>query len=106
MFVKCQQTDCAHNKNNLECYAYTIAMKGRSARNSNETNCGSFVKQKVNYDSEFSEELTNSTRSRANIATIECEASFCVFNREHNCFADGVNVSQTNKPNCLTFKSL
>lgn len=104
MFVKCLRNDCAHNKNQNECYAYTIAMKGRSARESQETHCASFLRRPTDNQAEFSEELTNSTRSRANTGTIECEASFCVFNREHTCFAEDVDISKVG-PSCLTFRT-
>jgi len=101
--VRCQNYRCVYNEGNDTCFTDVIAIKGRFAKNSSETLCGSFKARTEVPDAEFAMDFFKETRSPANVGSIECEASQCMFNRSHNCYAQQVEINESGAK-CLTFK--
>jgi len=101
--VRCENYHCVFNGENDTCFTDVIAIKGKLATNSSETLCGSFTAKTKVSNAEFATDFFKETRKPADIGSIECEASQCMFNRSFNCYAQQVEINESGAK-CLTFK--
>ena len=99
--LRCGVITCAHNKMNY-CDLDGIEVMGSSAKNPEETSCGSFVEKK-------GESHSNDMRNATETSNIVCHACECKYNDSHKCNAGkisvaGTNASHCNETECSTFK--
>ena len=95
--LKCSATTCAYNENNL-CSRGEIDVMGESARNADETSCGSFR--------ERSGSAMNSGKNGCGCETIQidCKAHNCTYNENCKCTAAAIDVAGSGAKVCSETK--
>lgn len=94
--LNCNATNCTHNFNN-ECKAGAINVSGRSAVESSETTCTTFI------DRANSSFVNSIDALDTEVSNIKCEAYNCVHNQNKGCHADNVQIDVQNA-RCNTFE--
>lgn len=103
MKINCSVTNCSHNKD-YTCFANMINVGGKSAQNSVDTCCASFL------DSATYGHLTNNINHEGyECDAISCNVSSCTYNSNSLCYADSIEVEGDNvniytQTNCATFR--
>lgn len=98
----CSVSSCIHYSDNL-CCKQKIIVDGTSAKNSQDTCCGSFNENK---DGTFK----NIFKTPENRLEVDCEAVQCVYNDSRHCNADRIDISgdgakRPEHTECATFKA-
>ena len=100
--LKCGVVTCVHNVKNY-CELDSIEVIGSSAKNSEQTSCGSFAERK-------GEAYGNTMKDSASpMSDIKCQAVECKYNEARKCYAGKINVvgtdaNRTEETECATFK--
>ena len=99
--LKCSVENCIHNSHHL-CEMNTIAVKGRSAEESEATCCSTF-RDDDGYTA------YNSSKEVEPETNIECSAEACVYNNDCKCVAEHVDIngrgaSKSEYTECSTFR--
>lgn len=97
----CTVTSCIHNADNC-CCKQTIIVDGSSAKNAQDTCCGSFDENK---DGMFK----NVFKTPESRLEVDCEAVLCVYNESNHCVADHIDIAgdgakQPEHTECATFR--
>lgn len=98
----CTVTNCMHNSERCCCKS-TILVDGAQAEKKESTSCASF-------DMKHGDSYKNSFETPDKKLKIECNAVKCVYNSNHYCTADQVDISKTSSDNaystqCSTFRT-
>lgn len=100
--LKCSATTCVYNENRL-CSRGEIDVMGESARQADETSCGSFR--------ERGSEGKNSSEEHCGCKEIhiDCKAQNCTYNEHCKCTAgaidvDGPHAETSRETKCSTFE--
>lgn len=91
---------CKYNEDNLCCKG-KISVGGSHATEPETTFCSSFEERER-------DSVTNSCKKPDRKIEIRCEAEHCVYNDNHNCTAEHVDVGHSmaqGKTECSTFKN-
>lgn len=100
--LRCTVQTCAHNQN-YYCDLDKIEVGGSSAKNAEETCCGSFKERKDGNS------YSNSMKEASPTSAIDCKATDCVYNEKCHCHAGKISVEggdacQCEQTECATFK--
>ena len=90
--LKCSVQTCTHNKQ-FYCDLDAIEVQGDSARKSDETCCGSFVKRK-------GDSYSNVTGEASPTSNVDCKAVECMYNNACRCHAGKISVEGSNACKC------
>lgn len=98
--LQCKVENCTYNRENCCCKG-DIMVGGHHACCEDETCCESFMQRR-------GDSFSNST-SPERIISIDCEAVKCVYNNNHKCVADHVDIKgcgacDCRETACATFK--
>ena len=101
--LKCAVENCAYNEQRL-CSKGDIMVGGKSACQSEETCCESFLQGREGHES-FKSALNHPSKT----ISIDCEAVKCVYNSNYKCIADHVDITgqganKSKETTCATFK--
>lgn len=99
--INCSVDNCSHNKSGV-CYSNRINIGGKTANESCDTCCGSFLDEKLYSD------LTNNTNSSGCCDCLVCNVHSCSYNHSNLCNLESINVSGENvkiysETNCSSF---
>ncbi len=99
--LACTVTNCVHNCD-ARCCKQAIIVDGKEACDSCDTCCGSF-------DEKREGSFKNIFKTPENRLEIACEAVKCVYNEDHKCKADNIDISgdgasRAEQTQCATFK--
>ena len=90
--LDCSVKNCKYNEDNC-CCKQNIQVDGSTARNTNETCCGSFVERTdnaMNSNGMAPEKQTN----------VACTAEYCTYNEDCMCHADNIDIVGNNACSC------
>lgn len=90
--LKCTVQTCAHNKQ-FYCDLDSIKVEGNTAKNAEETCCGSFVERKEG-------SYSNVTGEASPTSCIDCKATECMYNNECKCHAGKISVEGSDACHC------
>lgn len=100
--LKCSATTCVYNEDML-CSRGEIDVTGESARQADETSCGSFQERNGS--------AMNSAKNHCGCETIQidCKAQNCTYNEECKCTAAAIDVAgpgakASGETKCETFE--
>ena len=95
--LKCSATTCLYNENQL-CSRGEIDVMGESAKNAEDTSCGSFR--------ERTSGAMNSTRNSCGCESIQidCKAQNCTYNEHCKCTAASIDVAGSGAKACSETK--
>ncbi|MFR8032812.1 MAG: DUF1540 domain-containing protein [Lachnospiraceae bacterium] len=99
--LQCSVATCVHNSEH-RCCKNEIIVEGAKARSIPETCCGSF-------DERRGETFKNQFETPNTTAKISCEVCNCIYNKEHVCQAERVDIagngaSAATQTECSTFR--
>lgn len=94
--LNCNVTNCLHNFN-CECKAGAINVGGRSAVETSETTCTTFI------DKAKSSFVNSIDALDTEVSNIKCEAYNCIHNENKGCHAENVQIDMQNAC-CNTFE--
>ena len=83
--LECSVKNCVHNADNCCCKA-AIAVDGNKAVDSEQTCCASFDENKGG-------RFTNLFKTPETRLDIACDAVKCIYNEEHRCTAERIDIS-------------
>ena len=83
--LECSVKNCLHNADNCCCKA-AIAVDGNKAKTAEQTCCASFDENKGG-------KFTNLFKTPETRLEIACDAVKCVYNEEHRCSAERIDIS-------------
>jgi hypothetical protein len=100
--LECSVKNCLHNADNCCCKA-AIAVDGNKAKTAEQTCCASFDENKGG-------KFTNLFKTPETRLEIACDAVKCVYNEEHRCSAERIDISgdgacECTETRCSTFKA-
>ena len=101
--LKCQKIDCLHNDKNGKCYAKKIAIDGRTAQTTSETNCSSYIPAYDFQNYEFADDFMDIDNGPSDTQNIICAARICKFNTDQICTALNVKINSKDA-SCETFQ--
>ena len=101
--LKCQSLDCMHNDKKGRCFAKKIAIDGRTAQTTSDTNCGSYVPDYDFQNYEFAEDFLNIDNGPSDTQNIKCAAQNCKYNANQICTATSVKINSKDA-SCETFQ--
>ena len=98
--LDCSVRNCKYNEDNC-CCKENIQVDGSSARQSNETCCGSFVEKGTT-------SVSNSTLEPKKPTNVDCKAEKCHYNENCKCHANRIDIQGSNacccgETECATF---
>ena len=101
--LECSVKNCLHNADNCCCKA-AIAVDGNKAKTAEQTCCASFDENKGGG------KFTNLFKTPETRLEIACDAVKCVYNEEHRCSAERIDISgdgacECTETRCSTFKA-
>ena len=89
--LSCSATTCIYNKQEL-CSKGDVKIGGSNARQAGETCCESFQKRK--------EGQASNSMNPTGMISIDCQAVKCVYNTDHRCSAERVDIRGCGADNC------
>lgn len=100
--LECSVKNCVHNADNCCCKA-AIAVDGNKAKEAEQTCCASFDENKGG-------RFTNLFKTPETRLDIACDAVKCIYNEEHRCTAERIDISgdgarECTETRCNTFKA-
>lgn len=100
--LECSVKNCVHNADNCCCKA-AIAVDGSKAKSAEQTCCASFDENKGG-------RFTNLFKTPETRLDIACDAVKCIYNEEHRCSAERIDISGDGacdcaETRCSTFKA-
>ncbi len=100
--LECSVTSCIHNADQ-RCCKQAIIVDGQTAREKEETCCGSF-------DENREGSFKNVFKTPESRLEIDCEAVNCIYNEGRHCVADQIGISgdgakKAEQTLCATFKA-
>lgn len=100
--INCSVSNCSHNKSNV-CYSNRVNIGGKTANETCDTCCGSFLDEKLYSD------LTNNSNGGCNCDCLVCHVESCTHNDNNLCDLESIDVSGENakiysETNCSSFE--
>ncbi|HIY60140.1 MAG TPA: DUF1540 domain-containing protein [Candidatus Eisenbergiella pullistercoris] len=89
--LKCAVDSCTYNSDRLCCKG-DILVGGKNARKEQDTCCESFQKRK--------EGQASNSMNPTGMISIDCQAVKCVYNTDHRCSAERVDIRGCGADNC------